>query len=394
MLFSRDGVAHRPSRSDDLLKLQSLESPLKTFVFYPFVSAFGGIERLLIDLHEESNLTGHPVELVCFSCDVDFSRYCKSKLVVHVLTGMRSYACELLRLREFLARQNQPARLLVMEMCGAMYAAGISVPFSLHIADTPKLLPRDTTRFSWSAATPEDWGKQKPRFSKRLSAELRYQLVRLAVHRAEACATMTKLNAGSLRGTFGRSFAVVPPGVAVWTADVGRNTQDCIFLSVCRLEPSKRVDWIIDAYRGLPERLQNRSKVWIVGDGSQNAALRCMAEGYTSIGRVKFWGHVSEPQLEDCYRQSGVFVMPARQGYGLPGLEALARGLRLLVNRESGVSEVLQGRPEVEVITDPESLKAAMRVCCETHNVWERRSLNIRPRAEWALELFTYYGWL
>ena len=367
---------------------------MKILVLYPFVRAFGGIERLLADLHLEAVKFGTSVELVCFQCDVDFSAYCHPAPSVHVLPGRRNYACELLRLRRFLGRQSEPARLLVMEMYGGMYAAGIPQAYCLHIADTPTLLPRDTTRFSWSAPIPTEWGPHNPGFFKRLGAELRYRLIRRGVHRAETCATMTQLNAAVLQTTFARSFAVVPPGVAEWTADVGTNGPDCIFLSVCRLEPSKRVDWIIDAFCQLPQPLLNRSKLWIVGEGSQSAALRSMTESRAAAGRVQFWGHVSETQLEDCYRQSSVFVMPARQGYGLPGLEALARGLRLIVHRESGVSEVLEGRPEATIITDPESLTAALQACCENHQTWRRQSRNIRPRAAWARDLLQVCEWL
>ncbi|MFM7166920.1 MAG: glycosyltransferase family 4 protein [Planctomycetaceae bacterium] len=366
---------------------------MKILVFYPFVRAFGGIERLLADLHHEAAQLGIPAELVCFQCDVDFSRYCNPAPVVHILPGIRSYPCELLRLRHFLNRQAEPARLLVMEMYGAMYAAGIPLPYGLHIADTPTLLPRDSTRFSWSAPIPAEWGPRNPAFPTRLTGEIRYQLIRRGIHRADACATMTRLNANVLQSTFARSFAVVPPGVAEWTADVGSSGQDCIFLSVCRLEPSKRVDWIIDAFCQLPQPLLNRSKLWIVGDGSQNAALRSMTEGRPAAGRVQFFGHVSETQLEECYRQSSVFVMPARQGYGLPGLEALARGLRLIVHQESGVSEILQGRPEAAIVTDPASLSHALQACCETHHAWPRLSRNIRPRTAWALELLQLCGW-
>jgi glycosyltransferase involved in cell wall biosynthesis len=44
--------------------------------------------------------------------------------------------------------------------------------------------------------------------------------------------------------------------------------------------------------------------------------------------------------------------MPAVQGYGLPALEALARGVPVVLHRESGVSEILRGTPWAEIIED------------------------------------------
>ncbi|NKB16809.1 MAG: hypothetical protein HC774_08105, partial [Sphingomonadales bacterium] len=41
--------------------------------------------------------------------------------------------------------------------------------------------------------------------------------------------------------------------------------------------------------------------------------------------------------------------MPARQGYGLPAIEALHHHCAVVMNTESGVAEVLQGSPWVAI---------------------------------------------
>src|SRR5918997_6278351 len=63
-----------------------------------------------------------------------------------------------------------------------------------------------------------------------------------------------------------------------------------------------------------------------------------------------FYGHVSDEKLEEIYSRANVFVMPAVQGDGLPALEALIRGVPVVMHAQSGVSEVLQGTPWVELI--------------------------------------------
>jgi hypothetical protein len=47
--------------------------------------------------------------------------------------------------------------------------------------------------------------------------------------------------------------------------------------------------------------------------------------------------------------------MPAVQGYGIPAIEALSRGIPVLLHRESGVSDILRRTPWAEVITGRES---------------------------------------
>jgi glycosyltransferase involved in cell wall biosynthesis len=66
--------------------------------------------------------------------------------------------------------------------------------------------------------------------------------------------------------------------------------------------------------------------------------------------QVTFHGFVSDARLEELYSGASLFLMPAFQGYGLPALEALSRRVPVVMHRESGVSEILQGTPWVELI--------------------------------------------
>lgn len=369
------------------------ETSVKVLVFYPFVRSFGGIERLLVDLHVQLQLRGGGVELICFECHVDFSRYCSLPPNVRQLSGPRNYRSEVGRLRRFLRAYRDFDYFLVMEMYGAMFAAGIQESYCLHIADTPRLLPRDITRFSWSAPIPDLLASVRPNFRQRLKAEVVYRLMRRGVGNAVSCATMTKRNARELKTCFGSSFSVIPPGVAEWSSEIGGPGEECVLLSVCRLELSKRVDWIIAAFASMRVELRHKARLWIVGDGSQRKSLEDLAAELGVSDRVLFWGHVSESELEMCYRDSSIFVVPARQGYGLPALEALARGLRLIVHEESGVSEILGQCERVKVITDPVSLSMALESFCLTHAAAGKESVQLRTRDQWCRDLLDCFGW-
>jgi glycosyltransferase involved in cell wall biosynthesis len=365
---------------------------MKLYVFYPFVSSFGGIERLIVDLHFECARIGVEVELVCFRCGIKFDDYSDAKLAVHELSGSRNVLAEMGRLRGFCRRMGVERNLLVMEMYGAMYAATLSAGYGLHIADTPSLLPRDMTRFSWSGASAEAVGRQRPHFFKRLRCEVSFRLMKRGVRRAGGCATMTNRNSVELERLFGVGFGVVSPGIAEWRGNSTSNSENCVFLSVCRLESSKRIDWVVRAFAAMPETVRANARLVIVGDGSLAGELRSLAEELQVIEWIDFRGHVSEAELEACYRDASVFLMPARQGYGLPGLESLARGLRLIVNRESGVSEILVDSDRALLIDDEAGLVAAMEACCRTHSVTNRECVELRTRRGWCSELLEICG--
>jgi glycosyltransferase involved in cell wall biosynthesis len=100
------------------------------------------------------------------------------------------------------------------------------------------------------------------------------------------------------------------------------------------LSLSSRVDWTLD----------------VTGRGSQMEAMQGLATALEIGDRVRFLGYVSDAELEQLYGQAHLFLMPAIQGYGIPAVEALARGLPVLLHRESGVSDMLRATPWATVI--------------------------------------------
>ncbi|MCB0405463.1 MAG: glycosyltransferase family 4 protein [Bdellovibrionales bacterium] len=74
---------------------------------------------------------------------------------------------------------------------------------------------------------------------------------------------------------------------------------------------------------------------------------RFIKERQVSIDRAKslrISSHVTDEQLLDFYRQASVLVFPAlHEGFGLPVLEAMAVGLPVVCNGQSGLREVADG---------------------------------------------------
>lgn len=65
--------------------------------------------------------------------------------------------------------------------------------------------------------------------------------------------------------------------------------------------------------------------------------------------RVRFTGFLERPEVERMFALADVFVLPSRsEPFGIAPLEAVARGVPVIVSRQSGVSEVLAGALKVD----------------------------------------------
>ena len=89
----------------------------------------------------------------------------------------------------------------------------------------------------------------------------------------------------------------------------------------------------------------------MAGNGSQLEAMRALVREQGLVGRIQLHGFVSDQELERLYGQADLFLMPAVQGYGIPAIEALQRGIPVLLHRDSGVSDILLDTPWATVLT-------------------------------------------
>ena len=146
-----------------------------------------------------------------------------------------------------------------------------------------------------------------------------------------------------------------PRPVSISASDPPTQRATLNLLSVSRIEANKRIDWILDALATLersPVPLSVRAdwRLHVAGEGSQLEALRARA-GDLGLGeRVRFHGFVPDAGLEALYDRAHLFLMPAVQGYGIPAIEALARGIPVLLHRDSGVSDLLLDTPWATVL--------------------------------------------
>ncbi len=110
--------------------------------------------------------------------------------------------------------------------------------------------------------------------------------------------------------------------------------------------------------------------------------LRALADELGVTGRVRFPAWLSEAQLEGCYALSSLFVLPSLiEGFGLPVLEAMLRGVPVACSNTSSLPEVAG---DAALTFDPErqeEIDAAIRRLLDDRALAERLGERGRERA-------------
>lgn len=102
------------------------------------------------------------------------------------------------------------------------------------------------------------------------------------------------------------------------------------YLAVSRLEPHKRVDVLIDAFRRLGHPLL------IVGDGSLRKRLERAA-----APNVRLLGRVSQSELRKYLGRAKAFVHAAVEDFGISAVEAQAAGCPVIAYDKGGLKETI-----------------------------------------------------
>jgi glycosyltransferase involved in cell wall biosynthesis len=170
-------------------------------------------------------------------------------------------------------------------------------------------------------------------------------------HRVHRFVANSAFVAGRIRRYYGRGAEVIPPPIDVDFFTPGPALPGRFDLVVAALAPYKRLDLVLDAYRGTGR------PVTIVGSGPEEGLLRKQAPP-----EVTFAGRVSDQELRELYRSCRALVMPGVEDFGMAPLEAMACGRPALVYGEGGgLESVIPGRTGlIFAEPNPASLRAAI----------------------------------
>src|SRR5258708_12670405 len=127
-------------------------------------------------------------------------------------------------------------------------------------------------------------------------------------------------------------------------------------LAVGTIEPRKNYPRLLAAYRLLRQR---GSVPQLVIAGRPGWAYGDTLDRIKSEPGVLYLGHVDEPTLAALYENASVLALPSLyEGFGLPLLEAMARGVPAVIGKTAALPE-LAGRPPPDADPqDPEPIPA------------------------------------
>jgi alpha-1,3-rhamnosyl/mannosyltransferase len=115
-------------------------------------------------------------------------------------------------------------------------------------------------------------------------------------------------------------------------------------LYVGTVEPRKRVDTIIDAYRRLPPSVQAHCDLVVVGmlGWCDAATRRALLE--PDLPGIRYLGYVPEADLPALTRGAAAVVFPSvYEGFGFPVAQGMAAGAPVITSRGSSLEEIAGG---------------------------------------------------
>lgn len=207
---------------------------------------------------------------------------------------------------------------------------------------------------------------------RRRSSQLSAMVLRSGAGRAASLIVPSRFTAAELAGHLGDpevEIEVVPGGVEQEFLELPRRpTADPCFLHVGHLEPRKNLRMLLHAFARL--MVPSASLVLAGADHGDGPGLRELAMELSIADRVRFEGVVGEDRLRSLYAAATAVVMPSlHEGFGLPALEGLACGARVLVSDRGALPEVVGEAGAVIPAEDPDAWAAAMRdAAAEPHD--------------------------
>jgi len=149
----------------------------------------------------------------------------------------------------------------------------------------------------------------------------------------------------------GATRAVAPTPEGRLRADLDLSGRPVV-LSVSAKRPHKNLLFLVAAHAALPPP---RPVLVLPGYPTPHEAdLRARARELGSLGDVRFPAWVSAEDLEGLYALAAVFAFPSRyEGFGLPVLEAMARGLPVVCSAGGSLAEVAG---DAALLVDPDDV--------------------------------------
>jgi glycosyltransferase involved in cell wall biosynthesis len=154
---------------------------------------------------------------------------------------------------------------------------------------------------------------------------------RRLMQRPDRLITNSSYSARRVDAVVGRGVEIVYPPVRThFFTPTRAPASRTHFLMVARLIVQKRIDVVIEAFRGLDEQLV------VAGDGTDRRRLERLAPA-----NVRFTGSLDDERLLELYRSSKGFLCPSVESFGIAMVEALATGVPVIARGQGGALEIV-----------------------------------------------------
>jgi glycosyltransferase involved in cell wall biosynthesis len=374
-----------------------MTQPIPTAASRPIViteiEQFGGAERSLLALARWLHQRNLPAHIVTYIDHCNLARYATFPPTVVELKPRPSARSKIAALRSyFKARPPQSPQPLLSGYQPALHAtlAGLR-GFHTLMHDTPSLFADE---------------------SRNATARLRIALSNRIIGHGLRSGGNTIVTSEYLRAECSKDFHIESRIVRMGGLATNNPatpfhlrpvTTQLRMLSVCRVDSNKRIDWIVRALAQLERATPSLSsridwRLDLAGQGPLIAPLTALAASLGISRRIHVHGFVPDDELQRLYDQAHLFLMPAVQGYGIPAIESIARGIPALLHRDSGVSDILLDTPWATVFTGGEQdMPVALSSAIES--VLKARHHPVPPphlptEDDWAAEVAHLCHWL
>lgn len=136
-----------------------------------------------------------------------------------------------------------------------------------------------------------------------------------------------------------------------------------VILCVSAALVHKNLDRLIAAFSQLGEGFDDCRLVLAGHAGREHSRLMGLADGYGVGGRVILTGWIDAADLEGLYRTATCCAYPSlHEGFGLPVLEAMVRGVPLACSDSTSLPEVAGDAAELFDPRDPTAIARALRL--------------------------------
>jgi glycosyltransferase involved in cell wall biosynthesis len=219
---------------------------------------------------------------------------------------------------------------VVISNCHATSKGVITSPDQLHLSyiHTP-------IRYAWDMQN-EYLEAYQPGWLTNIVVRSLLHYIRLwdisASNRPDVILANSVFIARRIRKIYRRESQVLYPPVDVNIFSLQENKAD-YYLTASRLVPYKRMDLIMEAFRGMPDK-----KLVVIGDGPERAKIRNLA-----MANVQWLGYQSTEALRNHMQNARAFIFAARDDFGIMPLEAQACGTPVIAFQAGGVAETIRG---------------------------------------------------